>query len=85
MGDHKADPKAIERRICRPEYVYVRTTFAWRFWAIGYHTMPTKSRKFTILTVALGPARLQFLKWDDVARHRAESLLRQHSKETVHA
>lgn len=57
----------------RPELLFVRSTVSWRFWALGWHWMPSKSRRYRVLTIALGPVRFQFLAWDFAAQQRAKA------------
>ena len=56
----------------RPELIFVRVKLVWRFWAIGWHWSPSRNRKYQILTIALGPVRWQFLKYDFVAVSRSQ-------------
>ncbi len=55
----------------RPELTFIRMVASWRFWAFGYYTNPSRSKRGTIITLGLGPLRWQFIKWKSADADRA--------------
>lgn len=47
----------------RAGLVYAKLTVSWRLWAIGWHDYHTKSRKYRVICIALGPLRFHFIDW----------------------
>lgn len=52
------------------KYLYLRTLWSWKLWAFGYvwQRVTPEDRiqfphKYDILTIGIGPARIQFMDW----------------------